>query len=295
MKNPYEVLGVAKGADDAAIKAAYRKLVLKYHPDKNHGDKAAEESFKEVSNAYDILKDPQKRAAYDQFGASGAGGPFGSAGFNGNPFSGMGGGAFRFDMGGFDMSDMMDDVLRSFGFNTGRSRRPARGRDMLHEVVITLEEAFAGKTETIRVPGEKREISVKIPAGVEDGARLRLAGQGEKLDGAPSGDFFVDVRIRNHPAFVRAGRDLFMRAAAPYSAMALGGEIEVMTIDKKKLGVKIPAGTQAGDRLRARGHGMPGGPNAGCGDLYIELLAVVPTKLSREQKKALEELGKAGL
>jgi DnaJ-class molecular chaperone len=281
MKNPYEVLGVAKTASESEIKSAYRKLVLKHHPDKNPGDKSAEEKFKEINNAFDVLKDPQKRAAYDRFGdaafaggnASGAN-PFGAGG---NPFEG-----FSFNMNGFDMSDMMDEMLRSFGF--GGAARPRRGRDMLHEISISLKDAYFGVSETIRVPREKREISVKIPAGVEDGQRMRLAGMGEAApQGGTPGDLYVDIHILPHPVFRRAGRDLLMNAKAPFATLALGGEIEITTIDDKKLSLKIPSGTQVGERLRVRGRGMPGG------DLYVEIGTIVPTRLSRKQKKALEE------
>ncbi|MDR1071554.1 MAG: molecular chaperone DnaJ [Rickettsiales bacterium] len=354
MKNPYEVLGVAKSATDAEIKSAYRKLVVKYHPDKNPGDAAAEEKFKEINNAFDTLKDPQKKAAYDRFGdaafANGAGG--------GNPFGGGAGGpfgGFSFNMGGFDMSDMMDEVLKGFGFGGRAGPRAPEGRDMLHEVVIDLKDAYFGKTETIRfdynakcekcggngtkdgkpapvcktcrgtgyvrarggffaterpcpdcggsgrIIGEKcgecggngvrrrrRELDVKIPAGVMDGTRLRLAGQGEAAPfGGRAGDFYVDVRVRQHHIFKRVGNDLLMRWNAPFPTLALGGELEIETIDGKKLAVKIAAGTQIGEKLRVRGRGMPGG------DLYIELGTVIPTKLTRTQKKSLEEFSKA--
>lgn len=352
MKNPYEVLGVAKNATDAEIKSAYRKLVLKYHPDKNSGDKTSEEKFKEVNNAYDLLKDPQKKAAYDQFGdaAFGAGnGASAGHGFGGNPFGGNSG--FSFNMNGFDMSDMMDEVLKGFGFGGGQNR-PEGGRDLLHKIDISLHDAYFGKTETIRfdsqVKCEKcgghgtkdgkeapicstchghgyvrtsngffaserpcpdchgtgrkikdkcdacggdgivrkhREINVKIPAGIEDGARLRLAGQGEATPfGGRAGDFYIDIRIRPHPTFQRFGRDLSMRKNISFATLALGGEISVETIDDKKLSVKVPSGTQIGEKLRVRGAGMPGG------DLYIEIETKVPARLSKEQKEALEKL-----
>ena len=352
MKNPYEVLGIPRGASDAEIKAAYRKQVLKHHPDKNAGDRAAEEKFKEINNAFDILKDPQKKAAYDQFGDAAFGAGNGASA--GNPFGGTGGShaGFEFNMDGFDVSGMMDEVLKSFGFDTGHSQPRARaGRDMLHEVVIDLRDAYFGKDETARfdsdvkcekcggfgtadakpapacetcrgrgrvrvrtgifmserqcpdcnglgrrikdkcracnglgVVRKHREVNIKIPAGVEDGARLRFAGLGEAGPfGGGAGDFYVDVRIRHHPSFKRSGADLLTRAKVPFPILALGGEIEVETVDGKKLEVKIAAGTQVGEKLRVRGRGMPGG------DLYIEIATVVPTRLSRDQKRALEE------
>ncbi len=364
-KNPYEILGVAKNASDADIKKAYHQLVMKHHPDKNSGDKSSEEKFKEINNAFDVLKDPQKRAAYDQFGdAAFAGGNGASAGA-GNPFGNTGGGAFRFDMGGGNMEDIIKEAMKSFGFAGGmggfdmgddaESGQHA-GRDMLHEIEISLKDAFLGKTETIKFTSgvkcekcgghgtadgkpapvcktcggsgvvrtrrgmfamesvcpdcqglgrkiskkcnacdgtgatqKRREIQVKIPAGIQDGARIRLAGQGEAgMMGAPAGDFFVDVHILPDAKFKRAGRDLYCREKVPFTTLALGGEIEIETIDDKKLDVKILAGTQVGERMRVRGRGFPGG------DLFIEIATDVPTKLTDKQKKALEEFSGVG-
>ncbi len=363
-KNPYEVLGVARDASDADIKKAYHKLVMKYHPDKNQGDKAAEEKFKEVNNAFDILKDPQKRAAYDRFGDAafaGGNGASAGAGFGGNPF----GGGFNFGAGGAGMEDILREAMRGFGFGDfgggaargGAGRRP--GRDLLDEVVIDLRDAYFGKTHTVkfssnvkcekcngngtddgkpapvcprcggsgfvhtrqgffametpcpecqglgRKPEKKcsacdgtgtvhkqRTLEVKIPAGVEDGTRLRLSGQGEAGDaGAPSGDFYLDVHVRPDKRFVRNGDDLIARINVPFVVLALGGEIEVDTIDDKKLSVKVPSGTQVGERLRVRGHGMPTGRGASFGDLYIEIAVQIPTKLNEKQKKLLREFG----
>lgn len=363
-KNPYEVLGVARDASDADIKKAYHKLVLKYHPDKNPGNKEAEEKFKEVNNAFDILKDPQKRAAYDRFGdaafaggnASGAN-PFGAGG---NPF---GNGAFHFNMGGgAGMEDILREAMRGFGFDgfggsssRGESRRA--GRDLLDEVVIDLKDAYFGKTHTVKFSSEvqcekchgfgtadgkqaptckrcggtgyvqtargffametpcpecnglghkidkkcsecdgagtvrkNRTLEVNIPAGVEDGTRLRLAGQGEAgQNGAPAGDFFLDVHIRPDKVFERQGNDLIMKVDVPFTTLALGGEIEIETIDEKTLSVKVPAGTQIGEKLRVRGHGMPGRRAGSFGDLYIDINMKVPTKLTEKQKKLLNE------
>lgn len=363
-QNPYEVLGVARDATDADIKKAYHKLVLKYHPDKNPGDKSAEEKFKEVNNAFDILKDPQKRAAYDRFGNaafSGGNGASAGAGFGGNPFGG-----FEFNMGGnggAGMEDILREAMRGFGFGgfdgaSGSRGASARaGRDLLDEVVIDLKDAYFGTTHTVKfstnVECEKchgngtadgkpaptctrcggtgyihtrqgffameapcpdcnglghkinskcsecdgtgtvhksRTLDVKIPAGVQDGTRLRLAGQGEAgANGAPAGDFYLDVRVRPDKRFERVGGDLIMRMDVPFTTLALGGEIEVQTIDDKTLSVKVPSGTQVGERLRVRGHGMPTGRASSFGDLYIEIAIRIPTKLSDEQKKLLNE------
>lgn len=363
-QNPYEVLGVARDATDADIKKAYHKLVLKYHPDKNPGDKSAEEKFKEVNNAFDILKDPQKRAAYDRFGNaafSGGNGASAGAGFGGNPFGG-----FEFNMGGnggAGMEDILREAMRGFGFGgfdgaSGTRGASARaGRDLLDEVVIDLKDAYFGTTHTVKfstnVECEKchgngtadgkpaptctrcggtgyihtrqgffameapcpdcnglghkidskcsecdgtgtvhksRTLDVKIPAGVQDGTRLRLAGQGEAgANGAPAGDFYLDVRVRPDKRFERVGADLILRMDVPFTTLALGGEIEVQTIDDKTLSVKVPSGTQVGERLRVRGHGMPTGRASSFGDLYIEIAIRIPTKLSDEQKKLLNE------
>ena len=362
-KNPYEVLGVSRDASDADIKKAYHKLVMKYHPDKNPGDKAAEEKFKEVNNAFDILKDPQKRAAYDRYGdAAFAGGNGASAGMGGNPF---GNGAFHFDMGGgAGMEDILREAMRGFGFGgfegatrAGGASARTRGRDLLDEVEISLRDAYFGKTHTVKfssnvkcekcngygtadgkpaptcsrchgtgyvnvqrgffamqapcpecnglghkidkkcpdcdgagVVHKNRTIDVKIPAGIEDGARLRLGGQGEAgQNGGAAGDFYLDVRVRPDPRFERDGANLIMRADLPFTTLALGGEIEVETIDDKKLSVKVPAGTQTNEKLRVRGHGMPTGRASSFGDLYIEIGIVVPTKLTEKQKKILTE------
>lgn len=361
--NPYEVLGVARDASDVDIKKAYHKLVMKYHPDRNPGDKTAEDKFKEVNNAFDILKDPQKRAAYDRFGdAAFAGGNGASAGAGGNPF----GGGFNFNMGGgAGMEDILREAMRGFGFGDfggagGAARGGAadrRGRDLLDEVVIDLKDAFFGKTHTVKftsnVECEKchghgtadgkpaptctrcggsgyvrtqqgffameapcpecngtghkiekrcsacdgigavpkaRTLEVKIPAGIEDGARLRLAGQGEAgTNGGPAGDFYLDVRVRPDSRFERVGADLVRRMDIPFTTLALGGEIDVETIDDKTLAVKVSAGTQVGERLRVRGHGMPGRRAGTFGDLYIEVGIKIPTKLTEKQKKLLAE------
>ena len=357
-KNPYEVLGVARDAADADIKKAYHKLVMKYHPDKNHGDKAAEEKFKEINNAFDVLRDPQKRAAYDRFGDAAFSG--GNAG-GGNPF----GGGFRFDMGGGagGMEDIIREAMRGFGFGGfgdgagGSGGGRSAGRDLLDEVVIDLRDAYHGKSHTVKfssnvkcekcngfgtddgkqapecarchgagmvhtqrgffametpcpdcdglgrkikkkcsvcdgagVVHKNRTLEVNIPAGVQDGARLRLAGQGEagSLGGA-TGDFYLDIRVRPDKKFLRAGNDLVIKENISFATLALGGEIDIETIDGKKLSVKVPAGTQIGEKLRVREHGMPTGRANSFGDLYIDVAMTVPTKLSEKQKKALSE------
>lgn len=363
-KNPYEVLGVAKDASDADIKKAYHKLVMKYHPDKNPGDKSAEEKFKEVNNAFDILKDPQKRAAYDRFGDAAFAG--GNASGAGNPFGNGFGGGFA---GGAGMDDILREAMRGFGFEgfggfggRGGMHAERRGRDLLDNVTISLRDAFFGTTHTVKFSSnvtcdkcngngtddgkpapvcsrcggsgmvqtrqgffavetpcpecnglgrkiskkcskcdgtgavhKQRTIDVKIPAGVQDGARLRMAGQGEAgMNGAPSGDFYIDIHVADDDKFERVGNDLILKADVPFATLALGGEIEIETLDDKKLSVKIPAGTQIGSRLRVRGHGMPNPHRSGSfGDLFVEITMTVPNKLTEKQKKALEEFAGA--
>lgn len=362
-KNPYEVLGVARDASDTDIKKAYHKLVMKYHPDKNPGDKSAEEKFKEVNNAFDILKDPQKRAAYDRFGDAafaGGNGASAGAGFNGNPF---GNGAFHFNMGGDmgGMEDILREAMRGFGFGGGfgdanRQQSQQHGRDLLDEVIIDLKDAYFGTTHTVKftsavkcekcngngtadgkpaptcktcggtgyvhtrqgffavetpcpdcnglgkkidkkcsacdgtgTTNKQRTLDVKIPAGIMDGARLRMPGMGEAgANGGTPGDFYLDVHVRPNKTFERVGNDLLMHYDADFTILALGGEIEINTIDDKKLSVKIPSGTQVGEKLRVRSHGMPNG-RGGFGDLYIEIGIVIPKKLTEKQKKALNE------
>ncbi len=363
-KNPYEVLGVARDATDADIKKAYHKLVMQYHPDKNPGDKSAEEKFKEVNNAFDILKDPQKRAAYDRFGDAafaGGNGASAGAGFGGaNPF---GNGAFHFDMGGgAGMDDILREAMRGFGFgdfgaSAARGAQTNRGRDLLDEVTISLRDAYFGTTHTVKfssnVTCEKchgngtddgkpapvcptcggsgyvhtrqgffametpcpdcgglgrkidkkcsacdgtgtvrksRTLDVKIPAGIDDGARLRLAGQGEAApNGGTPGDFYLDIHVAPDARFQRVGADLIAHTEIPFTTLALGGEIEIETIDDKKLSVKVPSGTQVGEKLRVRGHGMPGRRAGSFGDLYIDVAVAIPTKLTEKQKKILTE------
>lgn len=359
--NPYSILGVAKDATDAEIKKAYHKLVMKYHPDKNQGDKVSEEKFKEVNNAFDILKDPQKRAAYDRFGdAAFAGGNGASAGAGGNPFGGGFGGFSSAGMGG--MEDIIREAMRGFGFDGfGGGAQSAGmqrgGRDLLDEAIITLKDAYFGKTHTVKfssnVKCEKchgfgtddgkqapvctrcngagvlhqqkgfftvevpcpdcdglgrtikkkcsqcdgigtvhkhRTLDVEIPAGIEDGERLRLAGQGEAGPlGGPVGDFYLDVRVLPDKKFQRVGSDLVIKVDVPFTTLALGGEIEVETIDDKKLSVKVGAGTQIGDKMRVKGYGMPKSRAGSFGDLYIDVQMTVPTKLNEKQKKALTE------
>jgi len=343
----YSTLGVAKDASADDLKKAYRKLAMQYHPDRNPHDKKAEAKFKEVSEAYDVLKDDQKRAAYDRFGHAAFENGGGGAG-------GFGGGGF--DFGGGGLHDIFDQM---FGDITGRRGGRARaGADLRQGVEIELAEAFSGTKLDIRVPTRvtcesckgtgsedknkpaetcgtckgagkvraqqgfflmertcptcggtgrvirtpcrvcqgagtvqrERSLQVAIPAGVEDGTRIRLAGEGESGgQGVPSGDLYVHVSIRPHPMFQRDGANIFMRVPLRMTQAALGGEVEVPVIDGSKTRVKIPAGTQTGDQFRLRGKGFSVLRSAARGDMYIQVAAETPQNLTRRQRELLEE------
>lgn len=343
----YDVLGVPRGCDDKALKSAYRKLAMQYHPDRNPGDAQAEHKFKEVSEAYDTLKDPQKRAAYDRFG---------HAAFNGH--GGQGGG-FGPDFSS-SMSDIFEDIFGEFMGGAARQRQRdarMRGSDLRYNLEITLEDAFTGTTVDIDVPsmahcdtcegtgakpgtgfstcrmcngrgkvrqaqgfftieracpqcqgrgetmdqpctdctgqGRKqtsRTLSVDIPMGIEDGTRIRLGGEGEAgLRGGPSGDLYIFVSVKPHQLFQRDGADLFAKVPISMITAALGGEFEVPTLEGTRAKVKVPEGTQPGQRVRLKGKGMPVLRSQQIGDLYVQLDVETPQKLTRRQRELLEE------
>ena len=341
----YEVLGVSKDVDAKALKSAYRKLALKYHPDQNPGDDAAEAKFKEVGEAYAILSDPEKRAAYDRFGhAAFEGGGAGPGG--GNPF------------GQGDPGDIFENIFSQV-FGGGRRRNgPARGNDLRYDLEIALEDAFTGKDTEITLPTavdcdtcdgsgaepgtspetcptcqgagrvraqqgfftmertcarcsgrgkvipnpcktcggagqvrEDRTLQVKIPAGVESGMRIRLAGEGEPgMNGGPKGDLYIFIDVSEHDIFERDGPNLYCPAPVPMVTAALGGEIEIPTIDGGRARVTVPEGAQTGRKLRLRGKGMPSLRGSGHGgDLFVEMIVETPRNLSARQKELLRE------
>ncbi len=329
----YDVLGLKKGSDEQAVKKAYRKLAKKYHPDSNPGDRLAEEKFKEVTEAYNVLSDKEKKKLYDQFGmaafeeaAAGAGsygggfqGRGGFEGFNGSGFSGFGSdGSWRevhFETGGSGMN--MDDILKGMfggGFDgsafsghnsyTGHSRYgqsgdydhryAAKGGDLESDISITLEEAAFGAEKTVRLrdpsTGTLKSLAVHIPAGIEEGKRIRLQGKGQAGNaGGHTGDLYLKVHILPKEGYERKGNDLYTTVQIPYTTAVFGGETIVPAL-KGKVVCKVPAGMQSGGKIRLKGKGMPSMKNPKiCGDLYAVIRIEVPRKLTPEAERALKE------
>lgn len=347
----YEILGVPRDASDDDLKKAYRKLAMQLHPDRNPGDAKAEAGFKELNEAYDVLKDADKRAAYDRFGhgAFEQGGPGGPGGFQGGGFP-----------GGFE--DIFEEMFGRFGGGRGQrggnGRAAGRGSDQRTMVEVTLEEAFGGTRKTMRIPTSvaceacsgsgaeggnasvqtcptcqgqgkvraqqgffliertcptcagagrtiknpckvcqgsgrvqrDRTLNVAIPAGVEDGTRIRLAGEGEAgLRGAPAGDLYVDVSVTQHPLFQRDGANIFVRVPLRMTQAALGAQVEVPSIDGGKQRVTIPAGTATGQQFRVRGKGFSILRSEARGDMYVEVKVETPQNLTPKQKELLEQ------
>lgn len=352
----YEVLSVTRTASDGEIKTAYRKLAMQFHPDRNPGDRAAEEKFKECSEAYGVLSDPQKRAAYDRFGHAGVGGasgggpggfPGGFGGFNGNPQ---------------DLGDIFGDIFGEM-FNMGgaggrRQSRQQRGRDLRYDLTLEFEESVFGVEREIKVKrgeactdcrgtgsangkqpqtcsqcrgagqvryqqgffsvaktcpkcdgsgvqvtdpcpacrGESRvqrehTMNVKVPAGVEDGTRIRYQGDGEagKFEG-PAGDLYVVLNVKPHKVFTRDGDDLHCVVPISFTQAALGDELEIATLEGPAV-LKVPDGTQSGRAFKLRNKGVPHLNSSGKGDLVVEIRVQTPTKLTKQQKELLKQLG----
>lgn len=340
----YEILGVSRGATEAEIKKAYKRLAMKYHPDRNNGDKDAESKFKEIKEAYEILSDAQKRDAYDKYGHSA---------FEQGGGGGGGGGGFS----GADFGDMFSDIFGDI-FSGGGRRQQARGADLQYNVTLTLEEAAKGITKDIKVPayaecdqchgsgGEKdskietcetchgigqvqmrqgffavqqtcptchgrgktitnpckkchgegrtkktKTLSVSIPAGVDTGNRIRLSGEGEVgPNNSPSGDLYVQIQVQPHGIFERDGEDLHCEIPINFVMAALGGDIDVPTLDGK-VSLTIPAETQTGKTFRLRGKGVKSLRGNGIGDLYCHVIVETPVHLNSQQKELLKQFG----
>jgi molecular chaperone DnaJ len=351
----YEVLGSSKGASADEIKKAYRKKVKEYHPDRNVDNPDAEAKMKEVNEAYDVLKDGDKKAAYDRYGHAAFENGMGGGGHPGGGFGGGGQGDFA-----SAFSDVFDDLFGDFmggGRGGGGRQRASRGADLRYNLRVTLEEAYGGAQKTINVPtnvacGEcngsgaeggaepvtcptcsgmgkvratqgfftveracptcsglgqiiknpckkcggagrtqkERALSVNIPAGVETGTRIRLAGEGEAgMRGGPPGDLYIFIETAPHKIFERDGTELHCRVPVSMATAALGGDIEVPTIDGGRSRVKIPTGSQSGRQMRLRGKGMPALRGGGAGDMFIELAVETPVNLTARQKEILRE------
>lgn len=301
-KDYYDVLGVPGTASDKEMNRAYRRLARRLHPDANPGDPAAEERFKEVTAAYDVLGDPERRREYDEsrrLRAPGfAGGP-GSAG-------GPGGFASRFEegdaggfgFGGFDLGDLLGDV---FGGGTAgggpRPPRPHRGRDLVAELPLAFEEAVRGTTRSVTLAGgdgqAPRTVRARVPAGVDDGQTVRLPGRGEPGgNGGPAGDLLLRVRVEPHRRFGRHGRDLTVTAPVTFPEAALGAEVTVATLDDP-VTLRVPPGTPSGRTFRVSGRGVPAASGAPAGDLLVAVEVAVPPTLTPEQRRAVEALATA--
>lgn len=314
-KDYYKILGVAKSAAPEEIKKAYRKLALEYHPDRNKGDKSAEARFKEISEAYAVLSDPEKKKQYDMFGAEGfqskfsqedifRGFDFGSI-FKEFGFGGVGRGQNIFSQVFEGMGGAGGQHCRGrgspFGFSSssfGGHPQGTKGQDLVYELALPLEEIAQATSKIIsyQVDGREERVSVKVPAGMPSGKKLRLSGKGQPgLYGGPPGDLYINIRVLDHPVFRRENDDLHFKHKIKFSEASLGTEIEVETIDQKRLKLKIPPGTQNNSKFRLKGYGLPHMKGDGRGDAYAEINIEVPKKLNKKQESLVASLQEVGL
>jgi len=288
-KDYYKILGVNRNASEREIKQAYRRLARQYHPDVNPGDKSAEARFKQINEAYEVLSDKEKRQKYDQFGDQWQyADQFARAGGQQAPFwEFRPGGATRIRFSQGDFGSLFDEVLK--GFASGRQPQPRRGRDIEVPVEVTLEEAFSGSTRYISLEDGKR-LEVRIPAGVKNGSRVRLAGKGRAGSGGLKGDLYLVTSVKPHRLFERRGDDLYVGVSVPLVVAMLGGEVQVSTL-KGKLALKIPPETQNGRSFRLKGQGMPHLGDSTRGDLLAKVNVVLPTNLTPQEKELFRQLG----
>jgi curved DNA-binding protein len=278
----YEILGVPRTAEAPQIKAAYRRLARKFHPDVNRDDKQAEERFKEVAEAFAVLSDKEKRARYDQGGHAAFGPGF-------DPFAGFDIG--QFDVGFGDLSSLFEMFGLGPAGRRGGRPRSRRGPDIRLEVRVPFLTAVRGDTVDLAIPrqGPQQRLKVRIPAGIDDGDTMRLAGKGEM--GSPPGDAYLTVRIDPHPVFRREGRNLVCDVSIGVARAALGGAVEVDTLDGKTT-INVPAGTRSGQKLRLRGRGVPGSSGRPRGDLYVVVQILPPKKLDARSRELMEEFAR---
>jgi curved DNA-binding protein len=304
----YETLGVTKESTETEIKKAYRKLALKFHPDKNKGDKGAEDKFKEISEAYAVLSDPEKKQQYDLYGSNDFRQRYSQEdifrGFDVNDIlrqfsGGRQSTSFRSASGGGNPFGSFFSQEQGGGCGGGGCQEaPERGHDMTYQITVTLDEIFHGaeRTITLRKNGTTQNVSVKIPKGIEEGKKLRLQGKGgASSNGGPPGDLFLKVEIVPDNKFAKEGDDLIVQKLISFSEACFGTKIEVESIDGKKFMVKITPGTVHDSRLRIKGYGLPTGPMGDRGDLYVIIGIEIPKELSDEQKKVVEQLQECGL
>ncbi len=301
-QNLYEILGVARDADAGTIRKAYRKLARQYHPDVNPGDSAAEERFKEISRAYDVLSDAEKRGHYDEFGEAALEGGFDAEAARrarerfGAHFGQQAGGGFSGEFSFGELDDLFGGVFSRFGGAPPHRARPARGPDLHASITLDFTDAARGSEQRVSVgrpsaDGSVRQesLTVRIPAGVRDGGRIRLAGKGGEMAGAPPGDLYLDVRVRPHRIFRRDGRDLLLDVPISFREAALGARVEIPTLEGRAT-VTIPPGSQGGSKLRLRGKGIPKAPGRAAGDLIVTLQIKVPRQLDAQGRRAVEAL-----
>ncbi len=317
-KDYYKILGVSRNTSAEEMKKAYRNLAKKYHPDVNKGDKSAEEKFKDISEAYEVLSDPKKRQEYDMFGSMGAGGGPGGGAYQQYQYAGGPNGAFdwstffgggrastgkthgaRTDFTEEDLGDLFGDILggtarRGSGFHgqgQGARRASSPGADRLYTMEIDFLDAIQGKTTKIAIPenGKTHKINVKIPPGVDTGSKIRLAGKGElSSEGGAPGDLYIQIEVKPHPYFERKGDDIYVDLPITFLEAVEGASVDVPTLSGK-VHLKIPPGVQSGQKLRIKGKGIVHRKGSGQGDQYVRILVAVPKVVDEDAKKLLEE------